>query len=261
MNNRLTELFLKKNKRVLNVYCTAGYPEIDSMPKVLAALQDNGADIIEIGIPYSDPVADGPVIQQSNMAALENGMTLHLLFEQLQQIKNDIHLPVILMGYFNPVMQYGVEHFCADAAAAGVAGIILPDLPMQEYEKSYQKIFEQHGLSFIFLITPQTSDKRIKKADALSTGFLYAVSSSSVTGSAVNTGEQKSYFERISGLKLKNPLLIGFGIGDRKSFDFACEYAAGAVTGSAYIKALGKNKAGIAQATHGFIASLTNGHI
>lgn len=255
MKNKLTELFLRKNKNVLNIYCTAGYPHLDSTSKVLIALQNNGADIIEVGMPYSDPIADGPVIQQSNMQAIENGMTISLLFKQLNEVKNKITVPLILMGYFNPVLQYGIEKFCKDADDAGVAGMIIPDMPMYEYEIIYKPIFEKYNFSFIFLITPQTSDKRIKEADKLSSGFLYAVSSTSTTGTALDTTGQAEYFKRIAAMKLKNPIMIGFGINNKQTFDAACEYAAGAIIGSAYIKALANNK-DVESATASFINSI-----
>ena len=241
MNNKLTQLFQQKNKNLLNVYCTAGYPKLSSTTEVLFALQENGVDMIEVGMPYSDPIADGPVIQQSNMVAIENGMTIELLFEQLNSVKNTITVPLIMMGYLNPVLQYGLEKFCEDAAAAGIAGIILPDLPMHEYEELYAPLFKKYKLCFIFLITPQTSEERIKKADKLSSGFLYAVSSSSTTGSNLNKEDKTAYFEKIADVKLKNPLMIGFGINDRATFDTACNYASGAIIGSAYIKALTEN--------------------
>ena len=241
MNNKLIQLFQQKNKNLLNVYCTAGYPKLSSTTEVLFALQENGVDMIEVGMPYSDPIADGPVIQQSNMVAIENGMTIELLFEQLNSVKNTITVPLIMMGYLNPVLQYGLEKFCEDAAAAGIAGIILPDLPMHEYEELYAPLFKKYKLCFIFLITPQTSEERIKKADKLSRGFLYAVSSSSTTGSNLNKEDKTAYFERIADIKLKNPLMIGFGINDRATFDTACNYASGAIIGSAYIKALTEN--------------------
>ena len=241
MNNKLTQLFQQENKNLLNVYCTAGYPKLSSTTEVLFALQENGVDMIEVGMPYSDPIADGPVIQQSNMVAIENGMTIELLFEQLNSVKNTITVPLIMMGYLNPVLQYGLEKFCEDAAAAGIAGIILPDLPMYEYEELYAPLFKKNKLCFIFLITPQTSEERIKKADKLSSGFLYAVSSSSTTGSNLNKEDKTAYFERIADVKLKNPLMIGFGINDRATFDTACKYASGAIIGSAYIKALTEN--------------------
>ena len=255
MRNKLTELFEHKNNRLLNIYCTAGYPHLESTSEVLIALQKHGADMIEIGMPYSDPIADGPVIQQSNMTALQNGMTISLLFRQLNKVKDKITVPLILMGYFNPVLQYGLEKFCKDAAAAGVVGIIIPDMPMYEYETTYKPIFEHHNLSFIFLITPQTSDERIKQADELSSGFLYAVSSSSTTGNALDTNDQTEYFKRISQMKLKNPIMIGFGINNRQTFDVACEYAAGAIIGSAYIKAL-SNDDDINGVTAAFITAI-----
>ncbi len=239
MNNKLTELFQLKNSDLLNVYCTAGYPAKDSTVKVLSALQKNGVDIIEVGMPYSDPIADGPVIQQSNMQALENGMTIELLFTQLNEAKPSINVPIILMGYLNPVLQFGIEKFCKAAAEVGISGLILPDLPMHEYEEMYSAMFKQYNLSFIFLVTPQTSAERIKKADKLSTGFLYAVSSSATTGTSGSVEDKKAYFERIAAMKLKNPLMIGFGINDKLSYENACMYARGGIIGSAYIKALG----------------------
>src|SRR5690242_3293705 len=187
--SRLNQLFAKKNSRVLNVYCTAGYPKLSSTIEVLKSLQEYGADIIELGIPYSDPLADGPVIQASNQIALSNGMTLNKLFEQLKDIRKTIHIPILLMGYMNPVLQYGFEKFCADAAACGVDGLILPDLPEYEFDQQYRRIIKKHGLDFIFLVTPETSGERIKKLDTLSSGFLYAVSASSTTGKKnENTG-------------------------------------------------------------------------
>ena len=255
MNNKLTQLFKQKNKNLLNVYCTAGYPKLESTIEVLFALQENGADMIEVGMPYSDPIADGPVIQQSNMVAIENGMTIELLFEQLNSVKNSIAVPLIMMGYLNPVLQYGLEKFCEDAAQAGIAGIILPDLPMYEYEEMYAPLFKKHKLCFIFLITPQTSEERIKKADKLSSGFLYAVSSSSTTGSNINTDDKTAYFERIADMKLKNPLMIGFGINNKKTFETACSYASGGIIGSAYIKALGENN-NVNESTSNFIQTI-----
>jgi tryptophan synthase alpha chain len=242
MNNKLTALFQTKNKNLLNIYCTAGFPKKDSTGEVLLALQKSGVDMIEIGMPYSDPIADGPVIQDSNMVAIANGMTIELLFDQLNTVKKDIHVPLILMGYLNPVMQYGIEKFCKSAALAGVSGLILPDLPMYEFEHMYKKYFTQNQLSLIFLVTPQTSLERIKEADKLSSGFLYAVSSNSVTGSTLNTDGQNQYFAKLAAMKLKNPLMIGFGINSKLTFNNACKYAAGAIVGSAYIKALNGSK-------------------
>ena len=255
MPNKLEKVFLQKNNNLLNVYCTAGFPHKESTTEVLLALQNAGADMIEVGMPYSDPIADGEVIQKSNMQALENGMTMELLFKQLNSVKKQINIPLILMGYLNPVLQFGIEKFCATAAKAGVAGIILPDLPMQEYEQFYKHYFTKNNLSFIFLVTPQTSTERIVQADKLSTGFLYAVSSSSTTGSSNITEDKEAYFKKLHNLNLQNPLLIGFGINNSKTYQQACAYANGAIIGSAYIKAIAKSK-NINKATASFIKSI-----
>lgn len=252
MTNRLNKLFEAKKSAVLNIYCTAGYPKIDSTIEVMEALQKNGADIIEVGIPYSDPIADGPVIQQSNMQALENGMNIPLLFEQLKDVRTDIQIPIILMGYMNPVLQYGIEKFCEDAAMVGVDGVILPDLPMYEFETMYQSFFKKHDLKFIFLVTPETSEERIRQIDILSSGFIYAVSSSSTTGNTKAVEGQDDYFRKLQAMNLINPVLVGFGIKDKKTFDAACRYSSGAIIGSAYIKAL-SNAADIQQTTKEFI--------
>lgn len=252
MNNRLTTLFEQKKKGVLNIYCTAGFPQLNSTGTVITALQNNGADIIEIGIPYSDPVADGPVIQQSNMVALENGMSIPVLFRQLEKIKDTIRVPLILMGYLNPVLQYGIEKFCKDAESAGVSGIILPDLPMYEFETQYQQVFNRHNLKFIFLITPETSEERIRRIDKLSTGFIYAVSSSSTTGNDKIIGVESPYFIKLRDMNLSNPVLAGFGIKDKNTFDAAGKYTNGAIIGSAYINAL-KNSEDLTLATKDFI--------
>jgi tryptophan synthase alpha chain len=248
--NRIDELFKRKKSRILNVYCTAGYPFADSTKEVMQALQDNGADMIELGMPYSDPLADGPVIQASSAKAIENGMTIRKLFSELEDFRNTIHVPVILMGYMNPVMQFGFEKFCREASRAGVDGLILPDLPMHEFETEYRDIITQQGLRFIFLVTPETSDERVKKLDALSSGFLYAVSSSSTTGNEKTLEQQLGYFKKLQDMKLNNPVLIGFGIKNRETFDTACKYANGAIIGTAYIRALEKVSAG-AETTHG----------
>ena len=236
--NRIDSLFKQKKQSVLNVYCTAGYPQLNSMVEVLSSLQENGADIIEIGMPYSDPLADGPVIQQSNMIALDNGMSIPVLFEQLKNIRSTIHLPIILMGYMNPILQFGLKNFCEAAAAVGVDGVILPDLPMYEFENDYQPLFNEHGLKFIFLVTPETGEERIRKIDSLCSGFLYAVSSSSTTGNNKVIADQSTYFKRLKEMQLNNPILVGFGIKDKETFESACQYTNGAIIGSAYIKAL-----------------------
>lgn len=253
--NRIDKLFQSKNRRVLNVYCTAGFPQIDSTLKVMSALEASGADIIELGMPYSDPLADGPVIQQSSTRAIQNGMTIATLFDQLTDFRNKINIPVILMGYMNPALQFGFENFCRKASEAGVDGLIIPDLPMYEYEREYKAIIEKYNLHFIFLVTPETSDERIKMLDALSTGFLYAVSSSSTTGNEKKLEDQQQYFERLASLGLRNPILIGFGIKDRQTFDTACRYTNGAIIGSAFIKAL-DNGSEIESTTRSFLGSI-----
>ncbi len=250
--NRIDKLFAEKKQNVLNVYCTAGYPNLESTVEVLAALQANGANIIELGMPYSDPLADGPVIQQSNMVALHNGMSIPLLFEQLKEARATISLPIILMGYMNPILQYGLENFCATAAAVGIDGIILPDLPMYEFETAYKQLFEKHNLKFIFLVTPETSEERVRKIDSLCSGFLYAVSSSSTTGNNKAITNQSAYFKKLQAMNLANPILVGFGIKDKPTFQSACQYTNGAIIGSAYIKAL-ENSTDINASTKEFL--------
>ena len=237
--SKLQEVFKHKSNKVLNVYCTAGYPKLDSTLQIINTLQNNGADIIELGMPYSDPLADGPVIQASSLVALDNGMTIKKLFEQLRTpLQGGRGAAIILMGYMNPVLQYGFEKFCADAAAVGVDGLILPDLPEYEYETEYGAIIEKYGLDFIFLVTPETSEERVRKLDSLSRGFLYAVSSSSTTGNEKDFNAVEKYLEKLQSFKLKNPILVGFGIKDKETFSTACKYANGAIIGTAYIKAL-----------------------
>jgi tryptophan synthase alpha chain len=239
MENRITSLFSRKDKNILSVYFTAGYPDLNDTNTIITELEKNGADLIEIGIPFSDPLADGPVIQRSSEIALRNGMTINLLFNQLKEIRESVSIPLILMGYFNPVMQYGIENFCKKCKETGIDGTIIPDLPLEIYEEKYIGIFEENSLSNIFLVTPQSSDERIRKIDQLTTGFIYMVSSSSVTGikEAVNE-EQISYFERIGKLNLRSKRLIGFGISDKDSFEKACCYANGAIIGSSFIKSI-----------------------
>lgn len=237
--NRIDQLFSRKNKNVLNVYCTAGFPELESTLPVMQALQDAGADLIELGMPFSDPLADGPVIQDSSTRALKNGMSLAKLFEQLKGFRSTITLPVILMGYLNPILQMGVETFCQRCKEAGVDGLILPELPLAEYEAVYKATFDRYGLHLIFLVTPETSEARIRQLDAASQGFLYAVSSSSTTGKDKNMNDQAAYFEKLQQLQLKNPVLIGFGIKDKSTFTTACAHSNGAIIGTAFIKAIG----------------------
>lgn len=253
--NRIDKLFAAKNNNVLNMYCTAGYPQLQSTTEVIAALQNSGADIIELGMPYSDPLADGEVIQQSSAVALQNGMTIEVLFEQLKDIRSTIHLPIILMGYMNPILQFGLEKFCAAAKEVGIDGVILPDLPMYEFETMYKPIFDKNDLKFVFLVTPETGDERIRKIDSLCSGFLYAVSSSSTTGKNKAIQGQEDYFKKLQQLNLKNPILVGFGIKDKATFASACKYTNGAIIGSAYIKAL-ENTNNVNQTTKDFVNSI-----
>ena len=240
--NRIEELFNKKSQRVLNVYFTAGYPKLNDTVAILESLEQSGADLIEIGIPFSDPIADGPTIQESNGIALGNGMTLKLLLEQLEGVREKVNIPIVLMGYINPIVQYGIEAFCKKCGEVGVDGLILPDLPMFEYMEVHKPTFEKHGLLNIFLITPQTSDARIREIDQNSSGFIYMVSSASTTGAKTGiSGEQEAYFARVKAMNLKNPTLIGFGISNKETFDKACKNANGAIIGSAFIKAISQD--------------------
>ncbi|MDB5031449.1 tryptophan synthase subunit alpha [Mucilaginibacter sp.] len=237
--NRLNHLFAARKGNLLSIYYTAGYPELNTTLDIAEALEKAGADFLEIGFPYSDPVADGPTIQHSSQQALDNGMTLNLLFEQLKNLRKRVTIPVLLMGYFNPIVQYGVEQFCKKAAEAGVDGVIVPDLPIYEYETMYAGFFKSNNLSNIFLVTPQTSADRIRKIDELSNSFIYLLSSSSITGGSLDVSDSiENYYKRIKAMQLKNPAIIGFGIGDNATFKKACEYADGAIVGSKFVKLL-----------------------
>ena len=241
--NRINKLFKEKNNNILSVYFTAGYPELNDTASVLEALQESGADIIEIGIPFSDPVADGPTIQESNQVALNNGMSLKLLLKQLEGIREKVSVPILLMGYLNPIMQYGVEGFCKEISALGIDGLIIPDLPMQVYLQDFKPSFQQNQLQNIFLITPQTSEERIRLINEESEGFIYMVSSASITGAKSGISEdQIAYFKRIKAMNLSSPTLIGFGISDHETFSIAARYASGAIIGSAFVKLLGTSK-------------------
>ena len=252
MLNRLTKLFENKRENLLTVYFTAGYPKLNDTETIICSLAESGANIIEIGIPYSDPLADGPVIQESGMAAIDNGMTLQVLFNQLTDIRTKTQVPLILMGYFNQLLQYGVDKFLDDCVKVGIDGLIIPDLPLMEYEQFYKDKLTQRNISISFLITPQTEESRIHKVDALSTGFIYVVSDSSITGMKTGISSQQiSYFERIKFLQLSTPQLIGFGISDRESYLTASKYANAAIIGSAFIKHL-KDKKEVDTATADF---------
>ncbi|MGG7438812.1 tryptophan synthase subunit alpha [Chryseobacterium arthrosphaerae] len=226
----------------LNIYFTAGIPQLEDTADIIQLIQDSGADMIEIGMPYSDPVADGPVIQKAHELALQNGMTIEKLFAQLKTIKDKIRIPVILMGYINPVLSFGFERFCEECSESGVSGLILPDLPPIEFEKNYQQILKKYNLDFTFLVTPETPDERIQYLDSLSSGFLYAVSSSSTTGNENAVLKNENYLSRLSGLPLKNPVMIGFGIRSKEDFENVTEKAAGGIIGTAFVNILLQHK-------------------
>ena len=255
--NRIDEVFSRKKKGVLNIYFTAGYPKINDTLRIARTLEAAGVDIIEIGIPYSDPIADGPTIQDSSQKALDAGMSLKLLMRQLQDLRKHIKIPVILMGYINPVLQCGFTKFCQDCKEVGIDGVILPDLPMQEYAEMYQLAFEEYGIYNIFLMTPQTSEKRVLQINEASKGFIYMVSSASITGAKQEVSQaQIDYFERIQKMNLSVQRLIGFGISNKETFDNACQYASGAIIGSAFINQLNKDDSD--EAITSFVGSIIN---
>ncbi|UJP63846.1 tryptophan synthase subunit alpha [Mongoliitalea daihaiensis] len=254
--NRLHRLFEQKQERVLSIYFTAGFPQLEDTLPVMQALESAGADIIEVGMPYSDPIADGPTIQDSNMVALENGMNMKKLFQQLEHMRESISIPVVLMGYLNPIIQYGIEAFCKKCQELGVDGLIIPDLPVQQYLDEYKDLFELHGLSNTFLISPQTSEQRIREIDAHSSGFIYMVSSHSITGAKAEISEEQiAYFKRVEAMNLSNARLIGFGISDKKTFLTASTYSQGAIIGSAFIKVL-KDSKDLSKDIHAYIQSI-----
>ncbi|MCC9071355.1 tryptophan synthase subunit alpha [Flavobacterium sp. F-65] len=236
--NRINQK-LQEDKKILSIYFSAGYPNLNDTVQIIQDLEKNGIDMIEIGLPFSDPLADGPTIQASSTQALHNGMTTQVLFNQLENIRESVKIPLIIMGYFNPILQYGVEEFCKKCAAIGIDGLIIPDLPVDVYAEQYKATFEKYGIINVFLITPQTSDERIKFIDSVSNGFIYMVSSASVTGSQSGFGAtEESYFERIANMNLKSPQVIGFGISNKETFNQATKFAKGAIIGSAFIKHL-----------------------
>ena len=238
--NSIQELFQKKDKNLLSIYFTCGYPKLDDTTSVILALEESGVDFIEVGLPYSDPLADGPTIQESSHKALENGINLDLIFEQLKTIKGVNKTPLVAMGYLNQLLKYGEDKFCEACVACGIDTVILPDLPMVEFENHYQQLFEKYGITNVFLITPHTSEDRIRKIDAYSKAFIYVVASASITGAKGEiSNSQIEYFERIKGMNLKSKLVIGFGISDKATFDTACKYSNGAIVGSAFIKYIG----------------------
>lgn len=246
--NRIKQLFEKKQKNILSIYFTAGFPQLNDTGNVIRELEANGIDLIEIGIPFSDPMADGPTIQESGTIALRNGMTLKVLFEQLKDIRSDVAIPLILMGYLNPIMQYGFENFCKQCKETGIDGAIIPDLPFKDYISQYKPIADRYDIKIVMLITPETSDERIRLIDEHTDGFIYMVSSASTTGAQSNFDDKKqAYFRKINGMNLRNPRLIGFGISNKATLEAAQENASGAIIGSKFITLL-KESANIKEA-------------
>ncbi len=239
--NKLNTLFQHKSQNLLSVFFTAGFPKLEDTTKIITELSSNGVDFIEVGLPYSDPLADGPTIQASSQVALQNGMNLDIVFTQLESIKNTNKTPLVLMGYLNQVLKYGEDKFCKKCKDCGIETVIIPDLPMIEYENHYQQLFKNYGITNVFLITPHTSEERIRKIDTLTEAFIYVVASASITGAKGEISEnQITYFKRINAMNLQSELIIGFGISDYKTFTTACAYANGAIIGSAFIKSLEK---------------------
>lgn len=238
--NRIDQAF-QKNEKLLSIYFSAGHPELDDTVPILRTLQDSGVDFVEIGLPFSDPLADGPTIQESSSQALRNGMTTETLFNQLENIRESIHIPLVLMGYFNPIMQYGIERFCQKCQVIGIDGLIIPDLPVDLYHQRYKEYFDKYNLYNIFLITPQTPEDRIRYIDSVSSGFIYMVSSASVTGAQHTFGSsQEAYFSRIAKMQLRTPQVVGFGISNAEAYRAATRFSRGAIIGSAFINFLKK---------------------
>lgn len=237
--NRINRLFKEKGNNILSVYFTAGYPNLNDTVEIIKQLSSKGVDLIEIGVPFSDPLADGPVIQHSSQVALKNGMSVKLLFEQLKDIRKVTDIPLVLMGYVNPIIHFGFENFCQKAQEVGIDGFIIPDLPMLEYQREFKPVSDKYGIENVFLITPETSAERIRVVDENTNAFIYMVSSASTTGVQKSfEGAKEEYFNRIKSMNLKNPAMIGFGISNKQTFESACKYSSGAIIGSAFIKSL-----------------------
>ena len=241
--NRINHLFSSKEKDLLSIYFCAGHPTLEGTAEVIKTLEDNGVKMVEIGIPFSDPMADGVVIQNAATLALRNGMSLKVLFEQLKDIRKTVTIPLVLMGYLNPIMQFGFEHFCKQCTECGVDGMIIPDLPFKDYQEHYRIIAERYNLRIIMLITPETSEERVREIDEHTDGFIYMVSSASTTGAQQDFDVQKrNYFKRIEEMKLRNPRMVGFGISNKATFKAACEHASGAIIGSRFVTLLEEEK-------------------
>lgn len=255
--NKIDQLFQEKEGNILSIYITAGYPNLEDTATTILALQNAGVDLIEVGMPYSDPMADGPTIQQSSQKAISNGLTLPLFFEQLASIKDQVKIPLVFMGYFNQIMQYGDEAFFAKCKEVGISGLILPDLPLYEYKTFYQEKIEDQDLKISFLMAPQTSVERMREIEALSSGFIYVVADSSITGTKSGiSGTQVEYFERVKAMDLKRPTMIGFGISDHQAFSTACQYAKGAIIGSAFILEMEDDKRSIEEKVASFVSGI-----
>ena len=254
--NRIKQLFESKQNNILSVFFTAGHPGLNDTVSIIKTLENSGADLIEVGMPFSDPIADGPTIQRTSEQALKNGMSLKVLFEQLKDIRKEVKLPLILMGYMTPVFKYGMENFLAKCKEVGIDGLILPELPLEVFEEEYAPLFEKYGLLTIFLITPHTPETRVRKIDAASNRFIHMVSSASTTGAKTAiAAEQNTYFQRIKDMNLANPCVIGFGISNKDTFENACNYASGAIIGSAFVKAL-EEGSDVTIRTKNFITSI-----
>lgn len=239
--NSIQQIFQQKNKNLLSIYFTSGFPKLNDTTKVISELSKNDVDFIEVGLPYSDPLADGPTIQDSSQIALQNGINLDVIFDQLLSIKNTNKTPLVLMGYLNQMLKYGEEKFCQKVNECGIDTVIIPDLPMIEFENHYQQLFDKYGINNVFLITPHTSEERIKKIDSYTKSFIYVVANASITGAKGEISQQQiDYFNRINAMQLQSNLIVGFGISDKKTFSTACNYMNGAIIGSAFIKNLGK---------------------
>lgn len=255
--NRLEKLFEKKNKQLLNIYFTAGYPDLEDTLPIILELDKAGADLIEIGIPFSDPMADGPTIQQSNQQALDNGMSVNILFDQLKDVRKFTQISLVCMSYLNPILKFGIENFCKKAKAVGIDGIILPDMPLPEYENNYQAVFSKYGINVSLLVSPDTEEKRIAKIDKLTTGFIYLVTGKAVTGSNISHNiTQINTLKRIEQLKLKSPVLAGFGISDAAGYQLVCKYVNGAIIGSEFIRLLSKKSKNRKQQIENFIKNI-----
>ncbi len=254
--NRLKDFLGKKPSDILSVYFTAGFPSLNDTTEIIKSLQNENADIIEIGIPFSDPMADGPVIQESNERAIKNGMNLDMLFDQLSKIRDDITIPLVIMSYFNPVFKYGVDHFCRKCNNSGISGLIIPDLPFEEYSEKYLRMYKENDLCYIPLITDKTNDERIKMLSDAADGFLYIVSSSIITGGKTDVGVNREYYSHIRELVPQKPFLIGFGIQDSTAFSNACRNADGAIVGTAFIRALTQNEGDVCKKTKKFVKDI-----